>query len=178
MERKPEFLAFDGKRLIGKEFDEIVIDPLWSFKGDSSIFLLLACSVLVFAMGLITLIVSPRDIVPYVSTRRNWDDRGWDNGQRGWDDRQLGYECGQIRWNDDDYVAKDDAAFEVITFIVFVLALLAIHVWTYMIVYRCYQLFVAKRKTARLLTHQVPSFPNPLYEKVPETKPILKDVVP
>uniref|UniRef100_A0A914QLK9 Hypoxia up-regulated protein 1 n=1 Tax=Panagrolaimus davidi TaxID=227884 RepID=A0A914QLK9_9BILA len=32
MERKPEFLAFDGKRLIGKEFDEIVIDPLWSFK--------------------------------------------------------------------------------------------------------------------------------------------------
>uniref|UniRef100_A0A914QQC9 MARVEL domain-containing protein n=1 Tax=Panagrolaimus davidi TaxID=227884 RepID=A0A914QQC9_9BILA len=147
-------------------------------------FLLLACSVLVFVMGLITLIVSPRDIVPYVSSRRNWDDsyRGWDNGQRGWDDEQLGYDYRQIRWNDDGYVAKDDTASEVITFFVVVLALLAFHAWTYMIVYRCYQLFVAKKEAARLPTHQVPSFPlpsfpNPSYEKVPETKPILKDVV-
>uniref|UniRef100_A0A914PG79 Heat shock protein 70 n=1 Tax=Panagrolaimus davidi TaxID=227884 RepID=A0A914PG79_9BILA len=32
LETRPEFLAFDAKRLIGKEFNEIVINPLWPYK--------------------------------------------------------------------------------------------------------------------------------------------------
>uniref|UniRef100_A0AC34FII3 Uncharacterized protein n=1 Tax=Panagrolaimus sp. ES5 TaxID=591445 RepID=A0AC34FII3_9BILA len=60
METYPEFSAFDVKRLMGKDFDEIVVDPLWPFN------VINYCNQIHLLFGNKTLIKSPVIISTYL----------------------------------------------------------------------------------------------------------------
>uniref|UniRef100_A0AC34FRZ3 Uncharacterized protein n=1 Tax=Panagrolaimus sp. ES5 TaxID=591445 RepID=A0AC34FRZ3_9BILA len=115
--------------------------------------LYLALNFIIIVIGLITLLVAAVETVATRSERRNYIYE-----QRDW------------------YEIKYDIIPKVLLVFFLYAFKLGICIWSYMVVYRCFQFFVGKKEASRLPRYQTSSFGNPTFSNAPETKSSIDEV--
>uniref|UniRef100_A0A914YJH6 Uncharacterized protein n=1 Tax=Panagrolaimus superbus TaxID=310955 RepID=A0A914YJH6_9BILA len=108
----------------------------------------------IIVSGLITLMFAPGEIVPALTGKRYYV-----NEQRNLDEVKHDGDCAVM-----------------LIFFLYTIKL-AVCIWMYLVVYRCYQFFVAKKEASRLPTYQT-SFGNPTFSNANahETKSSLQEI--